>query len=189
MEFLFGKHEAQLSELFWGRIEQFLAARQHLLLENLSSSFMQRNADRYAQAVYGRSKALENCIVFINGKVICIARPGDHETQNAAYNGHKRKHALKYQAVTTPDGLILHVYSPLEGPRHNWTPYKQSAQRAFNLAISRVIVTVEWVLKEIKLYWTSVDYRRKMLVTESPVGAMYIAAMLLTNMRNCVHPN
>ena len=33
------------------------------------------------------------------------------------------------------------------------------------------------------------DYKRKLRVGEFPVGALYIAAMLLTNFRNCVYPN
>ena len=168
---------------------------------------------------------------FIDGTVIAVARRGGAEAQNVAYNGHKRKQALKYQAVTTPDGLILHAHGPLEGRRHDWTLYVRSgleenleevmmvngiqyclygdsgyslrlflevpfqgsnlthSQRALNVAMSRVRVTVEWAFKEVKLYWTTVDFKRKMRFAESPVGALYLAAMLLTNMRNCIYPN
>jgi len=55
--------------------------------------------------------------------------------------------------------------------------------------ISRVRVTVEWMFKEVKLHWTTVDYKRKMQIGESGVGALYVAAMLLANLRNCVYPN
>ena len=61
--------------------------------------------------------------------------------------------------------------------------------RAFNSVMSRGIVTVEWYFKEVKLYWSTMDYKKKMRTGESPVGALYIAAMLLTNFRNCVYPN
>lgn len=40
-----------------------------------------------------------------------------------AYNRHKRKPTLKFQAVTTPDGLIVHAYEPVEGHRNEWTLY------------------------------------------------------------------
>ncbi|CDF38936.1 unnamed protein product [Chondrus crispus] len=70
--------------------------------------------------------ALQNCIGIIDGTVIGIARPKGHKRQRVVYNGHKRKHALKYQAVTTPDGLILHAAGPIEGRRHDWTLYVRS---------------------------------------------------------------
>ena len=41
--------------------------------------------------------------------------------QRVAYNGHKRKHAMKFQGVTSPCGLALHLSGPLEGRRHEWT--------------------------------------------------------------------
>lgn len=39
--------------------------------------------------------------------------------QRVFYNGHKRVHALKYQSIVTPDGLISHLYGPIEGRRHD----------------------------------------------------------------------
>ena len=42
------------------------------------------------------------------------------------YNGHKRKHAIKFQAVIAPDRLILHVYGSVEGRRHDWSLYTRS---------------------------------------------------------------
>ncbi|ETV89785.1 hypothetical protein H310_15385, partial [Aphanomyces invadans] len=30
-----------------------------------------------------------------------------------------RKHALKYQAVTPPDGIIVHLHGPKPGSRHD----------------------------------------------------------------------
>jgi hypothetical protein len=39
--------------------------------------------------------------------------------QRVFYNGHKRVHALKYQSIVTPDGLIAHLYGPIEGRRHD----------------------------------------------------------------------
>jgi DDE superfamily endonuclease len=72
-------------------------------------------------------------------------------------------------------------------------PYQGSAlsahQRAFNKQMSAARITVEWIFKEIKAYWSCVDFKRKLSINQSPVGALYIAAMLLTNFRNCVYPN
>ena len=40
---------------------------------------------------------------------------------HSCYFGHKRMHCLVYQTITTPDGLILHMYGPEEGRRHDLT--------------------------------------------------------------------
>lgn len=72
-----------------------MSTRQELLTGSISGSFIHRNACRFAAAIHRKRNALDNCIGFIDGTVIAVARPGDAETQNIAYNGHKRKHALK----------------------------------------------------------------------------------------------
>jgi hypothetical protein len=74
----------------------------------------------------GWNSRASSCVGFIDGTVIGISRPGNSFQQRAAYNGHKRKHALKFQALMSPDGLILHAAGPLEGRRHDWTLYMRS---------------------------------------------------------------
>jgi hypothetical protein len=54
---------------------------------------------------------------FIDGTVRSICRPSSFQQQ--CYNGHKRVHALKYQSITTPDGIIVHLFGPIEGRRHD----------------------------------------------------------------------
>lgn len=54
-------------------------------------------------------------------------------------------------------------------------------QNAFNKRMSEERVTVEWMFKEVKQYWTAVDFKRKMKLGEAQIGAMYMAALLLTN--------
>ena len=34
-------------------------------------------------------------------------------------NGHKRVHAIKFQVIATPNGLVANLYGPVEGRRHN----------------------------------------------------------------------
>jgi nuclease HARBI1 len=80
-------------------------------------------ASRYADAVQECKKgdiyALPGCTGFIDGTVIGITRHGDNVLQRSAYNDHKRKHALKFQALVAPDGIILHAAGPLEGRRRD----------------------------------------------------------------------
>ena len=77
----------------------------------------------YADAIYCKEAALDNCLGFIDGTVRPISRPG--ERQRVAYNGHKRVHALKFQSLALPNGLIGNLYGPagtfLLGKRHFYT--------------------------------------------------------------------
>ena len=126
LEEVFGKHSSQLSEIFWECLEKFVETRGHLLTGDVCAEFVAEKASTCAEAVHRKSQAMSNCIGFIDGTVIGISRPRGSRMQNVVYNGHKRKHALKYQTIVTPDGLILHEFGPLEGRRHDWTLYVRS---------------------------------------------------------------
>ena len=67
---------------------------------------------------------LPQCFGFIDGTVRPICRP--IHFQEVVYNGHKRVHALKYQAVSLPNGIIVHLSGPLEGRRHDAALLAQS---------------------------------------------------------------
>jgi len=103
-----------------GKIRVFLRFKATLMKRDISKKFMVESSPIYADTIQQRCQALQNCFGSVDGTVIAVSRPGDHEAQNMAYNGHKRKHALRYQAITTADGLILHAYGSLEGHRHDW---------------------------------------------------------------------
>ena len=87
--------------------------------------FKQLNARRltpiqlkaFAQAISDRGAPLQNVWAFLDGTVRPICRPGKYQRQ--AYNGHKRVHALKFQSVTTPDGIISHLTGPWAGKHHD----------------------------------------------------------------------
>ena len=79
VDFIYNTHSHKITE--WN----------HALL---SSALLQT----YADAVYEKGAALNNCFGFINGTVRPIARSG--ENQRVVYNGHKRVHALKFQSFT-----------------------------------------------------------------------------------------
>lgn len=64
-----------------------------------------------------------------------------------------------------------------------------AARKAFDKAMSGVRITVEWVFKELKMHFGTVDVKRKMKIFESPVGMLYTSAMLLSNFPNCFYPN
>ena len=64
--------------------------------------------DTYARSVHSKGAALQNCFEFVDGTVRPIARPDKH--QRMMCNGHKRVHAIKFQSVALPNGLIANLY-------------------------------------------------------------------------------
>lgn len=51
---------------------------------------------------------MQNCFGFFGGTVRAIARPDNN--QRVVYNGHKRVHALKFQSLALPNGIIGHLW-------------------------------------------------------------------------------
>ena len=88
------------------------------LLANLDQPLLSRqNLKAYADAIHQKGAALDNCWGFVDGTVRPICRP--NQDQRAVYNGHKRVHAIKFQSVVTPNGLIANLFGPVEGRRHD----------------------------------------------------------------------
>ena len=67
--------------------------------------------ERYAAVIHAKGSALSNCFGFVDGTVRPICRPNVNQRQ--VYNGHKRVHALKFQSVAIPNGLIANLYGPM----------------------------------------------------------------------------
>ena len=94
----------------------------------------------YFAAIHAKGAALQQCWGFIDGTVRPIAWPT--RNQRIMYSGHKIIHCLKFQvwiitrclfciyfmllspllimqSVETPNGLIAHIFGPVEGRRHD----------------------------------------------------------------------
>ena len=80
--------------------------------------------EQYAAAIRQRDAPIQNCWEFIDGTLRKIARP--IYQQEAVYNGWKRYHCLKYQAIVTPNGLISHLYGPVPGIQHDSLLWQES---------------------------------------------------------------
>ena len=89
----------------------------HLLTDLDQPWLSPQNLQAYACAVHNSGAALANCWGLVDGTVQPICRPG--RNQRVVYNGHKRVHALNFQAVAALNGLIANVYGPVEGSRHD----------------------------------------------------------------------
>lgn len=56
-----------------------------------------------------------------------VSRPGgNNRNQRALYTGHRRTWCPKWQKVSTPDGLIFHLWGPEDGRLHDSTLYRKS---------------------------------------------------------------
>ena len=75
------------------------------------------NLEWYAKAIHSRGAPLDTIWGFIDCTIHRIARPS--KWQRAAYNGHKKFHALKFWAVMFPIGMIGHLFGPEEGHRND----------------------------------------------------------------------
>ena len=106
----------------------------------LTLNFVWLDHKAFSDAVFVKGAALDNCWVFIDGTVCPIARPS--RSQAVMFSGHKRVHCSKFQvscynavlsntvifhycyffpiqSLVTPNGLIAHLFGPIEGRRHD----------------------------------------------------------------------
>jgi hypothetical protein len=73
----------------------------------------------YASAIHAKGAPLDSVWGFLDCTIRGICRPS--RWQRVAYNGYKKIHAIKFQAVKLPNGLIGHLYGPMEGRRNDNT--------------------------------------------------------------------
>jgi hypothetical protein len=78
----------------------------------------------YADSISLKGAPLSTCIAFIDGTTKRITRPSAF--QRGLFSGYKRFHALKFQSIVTPDGIVLHFFGPVEGRRHDLTLMRES---------------------------------------------------------------
>lgn len=83
-----------------------------------------QSLEEYAGIIHEKGAALDFCWGFIDGTVRPVCRPG--QNQRVLYNGHKRIHTIKFQSVVIPNGLISHLFGPVEGKRHDSAMLAQS---------------------------------------------------------------
>lgn len=79
----------------------------------------------YIHVFRRKGSLLDKCIGLIDGTNLRIQKPRSME-QRAMYNGHKLFNYLKFQGAVTPDGLMLHLYGPVEGRRHDLSMLRES---------------------------------------------------------------
>ena len=135
LEGQYGWSRARVSRVHRATCKLILKRWRHLL--NVTSrhhALLRPQRLEYYAAAVKRCTGVHVVWGAVDGTVRPIARP--EVWQEAMYNGHKRQHALKWQYVTTPDGLIF-LFGPDDGARHDITVWKDSGIAAWSLQHAR----------------------------------------------------
>lgn len=120
----FGKNPTDICNIFNTVLDRIYEMHHHRL-ESWDQPFLsQDQLHSYALAIHNHGAPLQNCFGFVDGTVRQISRPKYH--QRLMYNGHKRVHAIKFQSVVVPNGLIANLAGPFEGRRHDSTMLYES---------------------------------------------------------------
>ena len=124
MVYRFARPEPQLC-MISNQVMTIIHERWQHLLTDFDQGWLQpENLETFAAVIHEKGAALANCWGFIDGTVRPVSRPGRH--QRILYNGHKKIHAIKFQSIATPSGMIANLYGPVEGKRHDSAMLAQS---------------------------------------------------------------
>ena len=124
LEELFGRSGSALSQIFYATIE-LLVVKWGSLLSEWRVEFMRERAGLYSSRIAEAGAFLDKCVGFVDGTALFVSRPGGG-LKRVCYSGHKRRHAVKFLNVLTPDGLFFYLFGPWEGRRHDMTLYHKS---------------------------------------------------------------
>ena len=109
----FGKSESYISRVVTYMVD-FLYRKYRNKLQTMQQDYLDLNV---MAELIGNNSPLNSCIGFIDGTVRAMCRPT--YDQQHSYNGHKRKHALKFQSIMAPNGIIMCMHGPYAGRRHD----------------------------------------------------------------------
>ena len=225
---IFGRSVPQLSMIATKLSDMIYNTYSHKLTNLQQPWLAPACLQSYADAVHQAGAPLTNCWGFIDGTVRSICRPG--ESQRIVYNGHHRVHALKYQSIACPNGLIANLYGPVEGRRHDsgmladsgiyqqiqqichapngsplciygdlayplrpqlQAPFRNARlnqqQAAYNTAMSKVRIGVEWVFGDIINYFKFLDYKKNLKLGLTAVGKIYVVCAFINNLHTCMY--
>ena len=114
---LYDRSQSSISECVNELVEMLDEEWEHLLGCDEEYLLHPSELARYADAIHIRGAPLKSVAGFIDCTIRRICCPGVWQCQ--AYSGHKKFHALKFQALMLPNGIIGHLYGPFEGRRHD----------------------------------------------------------------------
>ncbi|XP_049519125.1 uncharacterized protein LOC119445933 [Dermacentor silvarum] len=114
----FARHYSVISSVT-NKVMRHIERKFGFLLDDLTVHKWLTTEDLKAmsEAVYLKGAPLKNCWAFNDGTVWPICRPS--KDQRTYFSGHKRLHALKYQSLMCPNGLICELDGPYPGSKHD----------------------------------------------------------------------
>ena len=124
MALRFGRNPTKLCLIFNQVLDFIYRTHQHRLNSWNQPFLNPRALEHYVQSIHSGGAPLENCFGVVNDTLCKIARPNNN--QREVYNSHTRVHALKFQSVVLPNGLIANLNGPYEGRRHDATMLNDS---------------------------------------------------------------
>lgn len=125
LERFFVRPKTTISMIINTLVDLLYANHKHRLTFDARNSWVDNaHLQLYADTIHNKGAPLPNVFGFIDGTVRPICRPTTG--QRVCYNGHKRIHSIKFQSVVIPNGLIAHLYGPLEGRRHDIVLLRES---------------------------------------------------------------
>ncbi|KAL8276754.1 hypothetical protein RQP46_010863 [Phenoliferia psychrophenolica] len=105
---LFGRDVSQCSRIINLLIDYMFFTWARGLMKWNPALMTPERCELFAAAARMKGSVLDNICCLIDGTIRGIARPIDEQRQ--WFNGHKRKHAAKYQLVSSLDGLLVHLF-------------------------------------------------------------------------------
>ena len=225
---MFGRAIEEMS-LISTTFTNFIYDRWRYLLQTMGQPWLAPDQlEIFAASIHERSAAISNCFGFVDGSLVPICRPGNN--QRIFYNGHKRVHAIKYQAVSAPNGLCVNLSGPYEGRKHDSSMLTESAlltelnqyshdsngnilcvygdpayplrpqlmgpfggnnltqeQKIWNMSMSSLRVSVEWLFGDIKNYFKFIDFKKDLKIQLSAIGKLFIVCAIMYNARVCLY--
>jgi hypothetical protein len=157
LQTMFGLSPAQMSVVFEYAV-RFLTARYEPMLR--SPCIWSDHIQGWAEAVFQKAGRFDSVFGFIDGTVRQICRPGPRHVRGAHgrvdiqrlfYSGHKRKHALKFQTMVAPCGIIMHLFGPFPGRGNDGRMLRESGLMA-DLTRLRTIMNAAGVLVDYYVY-------------------------------------
>lgn len=124
MEHLFRRHERTLRAMMSWAVTTLVSAHGHLLEGFDRRRLATSKLRSFAAATADKGAPLSGVWAFIDGHGIEVSRP--RTGQRECYNGHDRCHTLRWQGLTTPDGIIVEMAGPFTGSTHDATMFRES---------------------------------------------------------------
>lgn len=113
----YARSQSAISEII-GELIEYIDRRWKFLLEWDAGGLVHpRRLQEYAQTLRDFGAPCDTVFGFIDCTIRSTCRP--IRSQELVYTGYKKRHGMKFQAVTIPNGLIAHLSGPYRAPQND----------------------------------------------------------------------